>query len=127
MARPASGEGLAERFGAEGMKVVLADVEEKALKQAEAEFREKGVDVLAVQTDVSKPEEIEQLAQQTLNAFGAVHIVCNNAGVAGAWGATWENTLADWNWIMGVNLWGSSTASTPSCRSCCSKAKRVTS
>jgi NAD(P)-dependent dehydrogenase (short-subunit alcohol dehydrogenase family) len=100
------GRGLAERFGAEGMKVVLADIEEKALKQAEAEFREKGVDVLAVQTDVSKAEEIEKLAQQTLNAFGAVHIVCNNAGVAGAWGATWENTLADWNWIMGVNLWG---------------------
>ncbi len=100
------GRGLAERFGAEGMKVVIADVEEKALKQAEAEFREKGVDVLAVQTDVSKAEEIEGLAQQTLNAFGGVHIVCNNAGVAGAWGAIWENTLADWNWIMGVNLWG---------------------
>jgi NAD(P)-dependent dehydrogenase (short-subunit alcohol dehydrogenase family) len=100
------GRGLAERFGEEGMKVVFADVEEEALKQAESEFREKGVDVLAVQTDVSKAEEIEKLAQQTLNAFGAVHIVCNNAGVAGAWGATWENTLADWNWIMGVNLWG---------------------
>ena len=100
------GRGLAERFAEEGMKVVLADVEEEALKKAEAEFREKGVDVLAVQTDVSKAEEIEKLAQETLNAFGAVHIVCNNAGVAGAWGATWENTLADWNWIMGVNLWG---------------------
>lgn len=100
------GRGMAERFGAEGMKVVLADVEEGALRQAEAEFREKGIDVLGVQTDVSKPEEIEKLAQQTLNAFGGVHIVCNNAGVAGTWGATWENTLADWNWVMGVNLWG---------------------
>lgn len=100
------GRGLAERFGAEGMKVVLADVEEGALRQAEAEFREKGVDVLGVQTDVSKPEDMEKLAQQTLDAFGGVHIVCNNAGVAGAWGNTWENTLADWNWIMGVNLWG---------------------
>jgi NAD(P)-dependent dehydrogenase (short-subunit alcohol dehydrogenase family) len=100
------GRGMAERFGQEGMKVVLADVEENALKQAEAEFREKGVDVLAVQTDVSKPEQIEKLAQETLNAFGKVHVVCNNAGVAGAWGSTWENTLADWNWIMGVNLWG---------------------
>jgi NAD(P)-dependent dehydrogenase (short-subunit alcohol dehydrogenase family) len=97
---------MAERFGAEGMKVVLADVEEGALRQVEAEFREKGVDVLGVQTDVSKPEEIEKLAQQTLNAFGGVHIVCNNAGVAGTWGPTWENTLADWNWVMGVNLWG---------------------
>ena len=100
------GRGMAERFGAEGMKVVLADVEKSALKQAEAEMREKGVDVLGVQTDVSKPEELEQLAQQTLNAFGAVHIVCNNAGVAGAWGLTWENTREDWDWIMGVNLWG---------------------
>ena len=100
------GRALAERFGAEGMKVVLADVEEQALRQAEAELCEKGVDILGVLTDVSKPEDIEKLAQQTLNAFGAVHIVCNNAGVAGAWGPTWENTLADWTWIMGVNLWG---------------------
>lgn len=100
------GRGMAERFGSEGMKVVLADVEEQALRQAEAEFREKGIDVLGVVTDVSKSEALENLAQQTLNAFGKVHIVCNNAGVAGAWGPTWENTLADWNWIMGVNLWG---------------------
>ena len=100
------GRALAERFGSEGMKVVLADVEEEALKQAEAEFREKGVDVLGVVTDVSKAAAIENLAQQTLDAFGKVHIVCNNAGVAGAWGSVWENTLDDWNWIMGVNLWG---------------------
>ena len=100
------GRGLAERFAAEGMKIVLADVEEEALRQAEAEFREKGVDVLGVRTDVSKPEELEKLAQQTLDTFGAVHVVCNNAGVAGAWGPAWANTLDDWNWIMGVNLWG---------------------
>jgi len=100
------GRGMAERFAQEGMKVVLADVEEQALKQAEAEFREKGFDVLGVLTDVSRPEELEKLAQQTLNAFGKVHIVCNNAGVAGSWGPTWENTLKDWQWIMGVNLWG---------------------
>jgi len=100
------GRGLADRFAAEGMKIVLADVEEGALRQAEAEFREKGVDVLGVRTDVSKPEELEKLAQQTLDTFGAVHVVCNNAGVAGAWGPTWANTLDDWNWIIGVNLWG---------------------
>jgi NAD(P)-dependent dehydrogenase (short-subunit alcohol dehydrogenase family) len=100
------GRGMAERFGAEGMKVVLADVEEEALKVAEGEFREKGVDVLAVRTDVSKAESVEKLAQETLNAFGKVHVVCNNAGVAGAWGVAWENTLDDWEWIMGVNLWG---------------------
>ncbi len=100
------GRAMADRFGAEGMKVVLADVEEKALRLAEGEMREKGVDVIGVLTDVSKPEEFQNLAQQTLDAFGAVHVVCNNAGVAGAWGRIWENTLDDWNWIMGVNLWG---------------------
>jgi NAD(P)-dependent dehydrogenase (short-subunit alcohol dehydrogenase family) len=100
------GRAMAERFAAEGMKVVLADVEEEALRLAEAEFREKGIDVLGVRTDVSKSEDLEKLAQQTLDAFGGVHIVCNNAGVAGAWGQAWANTLDDWNWIMGVNLWG---------------------
>jgi len=100
------GRALAERFAGQGMKVVLADVEKDALRQAEADFREKGVDVLAVPADVSKSEEIDKLAQQTLDTFGAVHIVCNNAGVAGAWGPTWANTLDDWNWIIGVNLWG---------------------
>ena len=100
------GRALADRFAAEGMKVVLADVEEDALRLAEAEMREKGVDVLGMRTDVSKSEDLEKLAQQTLDTFGAVHIVCNNAGVAGAWGQAWANTLDDWNWIMGVNLWG---------------------
>ncbi len=103
------GRGLAERFGAEGMKVVLADIEEKALWQAEAEMREKGVEVLGVVTDVSKPEQVDRLAQETLNAFGGVHIVCNNAGVvggSGGFGRTWESTLKDWQWILGVNLWG---------------------
>jgi len=100
------GRAMADRFGAEGMKVVLADVEEEALRLAEAEMREKGVDVIGVRTDVSKAEDFEKLAQQALDAFGAVHVVCNNAGVAGAWGPVWANTLDDWNWIMGVNLWG---------------------
>lgn len=100
------GYGLAERFAAEGMKVVLSDVEEDALQRAEAELRERGADVIAVRTDVSDAADVERLAQETLNAYGAVHIVCNNAGVAGAWGPVWENTLEDWQWIVGVNLWG---------------------
>ena len=100
------GRGLAERFAAEGMKVVLADVEQSALDQADAEMRERGATVLPVRTDVSKPEQVEQLAQQTLEAFGAVHIVCNNAGVGGPGGPLWERTSTDWQWVLGVNLWG---------------------
>src|SRR5881296_2726623 len=100
------GRGLAERFAAEGMKVVLADVEQGALDQADAEMRERGATVLSVRTDVSKLEDIEQLAQNTPDAFGAVHVVCNNAGVAPAGGPSWERTLADWQWVLGVNLWG---------------------
>ena len=100
------GRGLAERFAVEGMKVVLADVEQDALRQAEVEMREKGFDVLGVRTDVSQAGDVEKLAQQTLDAFGAVHILCNNAGVAGFSGTVWESTLRDWEWVMGVNLWG---------------------
>ena len=100
------GRGLAERFAVEGMKVVLADVEQDALRQAEVEMREKGFDVLGVRTDVSQAGDVEKLAQQTLDAFGAVHILCNNAGVAGFSGTVWESTLRDWEWVMGVSLWG---------------------
>jgi len=99
------GRGLAERFAAEGMKVVLADIEEDALRQAEAEFREKGVDVLGIKTDVSKPEEVEKLAQETLDTFGAVHVLCNNAGVVSGFNVL-DSSLKDWEWVMGVNLWG---------------------
>ena len=99
------GRGLADRFAAEGMKVVLADVEEDALRRAEVEMREKGADVLGVPTDVSKQEEIEKLAQATLDAFGAVHVLCNNAGVVSSF-STMDSSLKDWEWVMGVNLWG---------------------
>jgi NAD(P)-dependent dehydrogenase (short-subunit alcohol dehydrogenase family) len=99
------GQGLAERFASEGMKVVLADIEAEALAMAEAEFRKNGAEVLAVRTDVSKLADVEALARKTLDRFGAVHIVCNNAGVAGGGGPLWETTPADWEWVVGVNLW----------------------
>jgi NAD(P)-dependent dehydrogenase (short-subunit alcohol dehydrogenase family) len=99
------GFGLAERFAAEGMKVVLADVEVDALARAEAELRGRGATVLAVRTDVRQASEVEALAEKTLAAFGAVHVVCNNAGVIVA-KSSWEHTLADWEWVLGVNLWG---------------------
>jgi NAD(P)-dependent dehydrogenase (short-subunit alcohol dehydrogenase family) len=99
------GHALAERCVQEGMKVVLADVEAEALSQTEASLQGSGATVLAVRTDVSQARDIEALAQKTLDAFGAVHLLCNNAGVAGRPVAVWENTIADWEWVMDVNLW----------------------
>ncbi len=99
------GRAIAERCVQEGIKVVLADVEELALAQTEQELRAKGATVLAVRTDVSKAAEVEALAQKTLKAFGAVHLLFNDAGV-GAGTTVWESSLADWQWVIGVNLWG---------------------
>lgn len=103
----ASGLGLAmaKRFAREGMKLVLADIEEDALRKVEQEFRKAGVPVLGIRTDVSRSQDVERLAEKTLATFGAVHIVCNNAGVAPG-GVVWENTTADWEWVLGVNVWG---------------------
>ena len=104
----ASGIGLAmaQRFAQEGMHVVLADIEREALARAEAKLGKTGKKVLAVVTDVSKPESVDALAKKTLETFGAVHVVCNNAGVGNPAVPIWENTLADWQWVLGVNLWG---------------------
>jgi NAD(P)-dependent dehydrogenase (short-subunit alcohol dehydrogenase family) len=103
----ASGLGLAmaRRFAAEGMKLVLADVEEETLRKVETEFRKAGVPVVGIRTDVSRAQDVERLAEKTLATFGGVHLLCNNAGV-GPGGVVWENTLADWEWVLGVNLWG---------------------
>ncbi len=100
------GRGMAERFAAEGMKVVLADIEQGALAQTESEMKAKRATVLAVPTDVSKAGDVEALAEKTIDAFGAVHVLCNNAGVAPPGGPSWERTVADWQWVLGVNLWG---------------------
>jgi NAD(P)-dependent dehydrogenase (short-subunit alcohol dehydrogenase family) len=78
------------------MKVVLADIEEKALAKAEKEMKAAGAKVLAVPTDVSKAGDVEALAQKTLAKFGAVHLVCNNAGVGIAPKATWQTEVSDW-------------------------------
>jgi NAD(P)-dependent dehydrogenase (short-subunit alcohol dehydrogenase family) len=100
------GRALAERAAREGMKVVLADIEEEPLAQAEGEITAAGGTALAVRTDVSKADDVEALARQTVDAFGAVHLVCNNAGVGLVMKASWEATLEDWHWCLGVNLWG---------------------
>ncbi len=98
------GRGLADRFAAEGMRVVLADVEQVPLEQAERVLRDAGHDVMAVRTDVSKAEEVQALADKTIERYGAVHLLCNNAGVGGG-GWSWESSLADWQWVTGVDFW----------------------
>jgi len=99
------GRAIADRCVHEGIKVVLADVEEASLAQAETELKASGGTVLAVGTDVSKRTEVERLAHQAVDAFGQVHLLFNNAGVA-AGGTAWEATWNDWEWVVSVNLWG---------------------
>jgi NAD(P)-dependent dehydrogenase (short-subunit alcohol dehydrogenase family) len=103
----ASGIGLAlaHRFGAEGMRLVIADVDEPRLKTAAAELEGAGYQVLAKRTDVSKAEDVQALADAAVARFGAVHVLCNNAGVGGF--QHFDTTgAASWEWQIGVNLWG---------------------
>ncbi|HYD60084.1 MAG TPA: SDR family oxidoreductase [Noviherbaspirillum sp.] len=88
-----------------GMKLVLADVQQEGLDKAKAELEAQGVQVLAMRCDVRKAEQVQALADATMEKFGAVHLVFNNAGV-GSGGLVWENSVADWEWVLGVNLWG---------------------
>ena len=102
-----SGFGLeCARIGARlGMNLVLVDVQQDALDRAATELTAQGVQVMAHKVDVSNAAAMEVLAGQVRTRFGAPHLVFNNAGVA-AGGLLWENTVADWNWVLGVNLWG---------------------
>ncbi|NIF82365.1 SDR family oxidoreductase [Comamonas sp. Tr-654] len=102
-----SGFGLeCARIGAaRGMNLVLVDVQQEALDKAEAELKAAGAKVLARKVDVSDAAQMERLAAEVKETFGAPHFVFNNAGV-GAGGLVWENTVADWQWVLGVNVWG---------------------
>ena len=100
------GYAIAEQCTKEGMKVVLAGINENNLQQAAAQLTATGATVLAVRTDVAKADEVDALAQKVFETFGAVHLLCNNAGVGGAGTAIWESTYADWEWILNVNLMG---------------------
>jgi len=102
-----SGFGLeCARIGAKlGMNLVLVDVQQDALDKAAAEMTAQGVQVLARKVDVSNAQAMEQLAADVKAQFGAPHFVFNNAGV-GAGGLVWENSVADWEWVLGVNVWG---------------------
>ncbi|MBY0400767.1 SDR family NAD(P)-dependent oxidoreductase [Myxococcota bacterium] len=103
----ASGIGLAlcERFARAGMKIVMADVERERLAHAASELERLGTEVLPVRTDVSRADDLSHLRDETLERFGAVHVLCNNAGVF-AGGLTWDAIGADWEWVLGVNLYG---------------------
>ncbi|MFD5076930.1 SDR family NAD(P)-dependent oxidoreductase [Streptomyces sp. NPDC058371] len=105
----ASGIGLAmaRRFAADGLKVVLADVEEGALEKAAAELRLEGAEVHARVVDVGEREQVVALAESVYETYGAVHVLCNNAGVgSGAEGRMWEHDPNDWKWAFAVNVWG---------------------
>lgn len=100
------GRALAARFAREGMKVVLADRDEAALDAAVAALTEQGAEAAGVVADVANAADVDGIAAKTLLRFGAVHVVCNNAGVGGPLKPCWELTDADWNYVFGPNVWG---------------------
>lgn len=99
------GYAMAERFAREGARVVLADIEAGALDQAAAALRATGAEVVTAVTDVARFADVEALAAHATEAFGKVHILCNNAGVS-ITGPSWELTIDDWNWVWAVNMSG---------------------
>lgn len=101
------GKAMGRRFAAEGMHVVLADVQAEMLAETERELRAEGLDVRGVATDVTDFDSVAALRDRTLELFGGVHVVCNNAGIgAGAEGRMWEHELNDWKWAIAVNVMG---------------------
>jgi NAD(P)-dependent dehydrogenase (short-subunit alcohol dehydrogenase family) len=100
------GKGIAQQLAKEDVKLVLADIEERPLAEVEKELRATGAHTLVVVTDVSKRDSVFALADRAFATFGAVHILCNNAGVSGGLGHVWEIPQQDWDWIMAVNFYG---------------------
>ena len=99
------GKAMAERFVAEGMKVVLADLDEVRLRSVEAQLTESGGDVFPVAVDTALEESVQALAQKALERYGAAHVLCNNAGVVGT-GDPWTGPMSVWEWVVGINLYG---------------------
>jgi NAD(P)-dependent dehydrogenase (short-subunit alcohol dehydrogenase family) len=99
------GRSMALAFAAEGMDVALADVDEVSLSAVQEELLAKDVRAITLKVDVSQAEQVEGFRDQALTRLGGLHVVCNNAGVSPL-GPVWENSVADWQWILGVNLWG---------------------
>lgn len=99
------GRGLALHAAGEGMRCVLADVEDAALAETVAAVAERGGEAIGVTVDVRDAASVEALADLAYDRFGGVNLLCNNAGVFQA-GVSWQRTVADWSWVMGVNFWG---------------------
>lgn len=100
------GRALAHGFVEAGMKVVLADIEAESLLKTTRVLKDSGADVIGVVMDVSIPGDIETLAQKTLEAYGSVHVLCNNAGLGYSMPNCWETSIEGWQWVLGVNLMG---------------------
>jgi NAD(P)-dependent dehydrogenase (short-subunit alcohol dehydrogenase family) len=101
------GRAMGEVFGRVGMKVVLADVQPEPLAKTVDELRTEGLEVIGVPTDVTTYESVGALRNAAIEAYGGVNLLCNNAGIgAGAEGPMWEHELRDWEWAIGVNIWG---------------------
>jgi NAD(P)-dependent dehydrogenase (short-subunit alcohol dehydrogenase family) len=99
------GRGIARAFASAGMKLVVADIEQAALDAAVGELRAAGHEAVGVRTDVSKLADVEALASAAMDTFGAVHVLCNNAGV-GVAAPIGQTSLEDWEWTLGIDLWG---------------------
>ena len=101
------GRAMVERFGAEGMKVVLADIVPALVEETTAELTDRGLEVTGVVTDVTSLESVESLRDATIERYGAVHLLCNNAGIgSGSEGQLWEHHVNDWRWSLDVNVMG---------------------
>jgi NAD(P)-dependent dehydrogenase (short-subunit alcohol dehydrogenase family) len=100
------GKAMAQRFAAEGMRLVLADVEPGPLLQFAGELRSAGAHVLCERVDVSKSDDLEMLATRAYDELGAVHLLCNNAGVLPPGAPVWKESLSTWQWTLGVNFFG---------------------
>jgi NAD(P)-dependent dehydrogenase (short-subunit alcohol dehydrogenase family) len=98
------GRAMADRFAVEGMRVVLSDIDAEGVREAAAALADRGAEVHAVVTDVSRGEEVDRLADAAFARFGAVHVLCNNAGVVKS-ARAWALTVEDWQWVLGVDLW----------------------
>jgi len=99
------GRALAERFAAEGMKLVLADIDEISMRNVEAQLTEAGAEVMTMLCDTSLEADLQALAAATVERFGGAHVLCNNAGVVGK-GDAWRGPFSAWEWVVGINLYG---------------------